>query len=313
MITARYLETGKQNSRKPREVGIRKWEVGSNFPLPISDFRLPISLFPLFLLLLFSSCSTTLAQPGPVDSFRLLYTLPLEAQWFTVDKLQQVYLITGQNEVVKYRPDGREQFRYNNNTRGELAYIDATDPFNLLLFYPELQGIATLDRTMNETGWLLLFSAQIINATAVALAPDNNIWVYDQAAFQLRKIGRDGAQLTTTDNLSAQLGRPPFARQAIARENMVYLYDPGQGVFIFDNFGQFHQLLDLSGFTQLQVLDGNLLLFQPGAALAYNLERFQSAALRLPDTGGQARQAYWQARRLYLLNEKGMVEVYERR
>jgi hypothetical protein len=247
------------------------------------------------------------------DSFHLLHILPRQAKRFTVDKLQQVYLVDSRNEVFKYGPDGREQFFYNNNTRGELAYVDATDPFNLLLFYPELQGVALLDRTLNETAWLLLFSAGIVHATAVALAPDNNIWVYDQASFLLQKIGRNGTVVATTDNLSAQLARPPYSQQAAARENLVYLYDPEQGAFVFDDFGQFHQLLEFQGYESLQIVDATLLFYKPGELLAYNPAQLRAAVLPLPAAGQQATQAHWRGRRLYLLTPEGEVRVYERR
>lgn len=246
------------------------------------------------------------------DSFRLLYTFPEEAKYFTLDKLRQAYLVTPSNEVVKYSPEGKELFRYNNNTRGNLACIDATDPFNLLLFYPELQAVATLDRTMNETALLLLFSANIINATAIALANDNNIWVYDQAAFRLLKIAPGGAVLASSDNLSAQLPQPPRAWQAIARENMVYLNDPEKGVFLFDGFGQYHQLLPLPGFSHFQMLDGHLQLFRQGELWACNLKTLKRSELPMPESGGRARQAQWQGGRLYLLSEDGRVSVYER-
>ncbi|MCB9272447.1 MAG: hypothetical protein H6564_00305 [Lewinellaceae bacterium] len=295
MRTAPYSENGKRQSRRPE-----------------AERAYLAALLSLCLGLLLSSCHVTQAQPAPVDSFRLLHILPLEAKWFTVDKLQQAYLVTSRNAVAKFGPDGKELFRYNNNTRGELASIDATDPFNLLLFYPDLQGIATLDRTMNETGWLLLFSAGIVNASAVALAPDNNIWVYDQATFQLRKIAPDGTVLATTENLSAQMLQPPYASQALARENFVFLYGPTQGVFLFDNFGQFYRLLELPGYQQFQVQGETLLLYTPGDYRAYSLDRLQSAALPLPERGRHAKQVAWQGRLLYLLNEKGMVEVYER-
>lgn len=252
------------------------------------------------------------AQAESRDSFRLLHTLPRQAKLFTVDKLQQVYLVDHRNEVFKYSPDGHEQFFYNNNTRGELSYIDATDPFNLLLFYPELQGIALLDRTLNETAWLLLFAAGVVHATAVALAPDNNTWVYDQARFQLLKIGRSGAVIATTDNLSAQLARPPYSQYAAARENLVYLYDPEQGAFVFDDFGQFHQLLEFKGYESLQIVDGTLLFYKPGELLAYNLAQLRTAILPLPAAGQQALQAHWRGRRLYLLTPQGQVQVYER-
>lgn len=247
----------------------------------------------------------------PTSTFRLLYTFPVEAKYFTLDKLRQAYLVTPANEVVKYSPEGNELFRYNNNSRGELSYIDATDPFNLLLFYPELQAIATLDRTMNETALLFLFSADIISATAIALANDNNIWVYDQATFRLVKIAPDGAILASSDNLSAQLARPPRARQALARENMVYLNDIEKGIFLFDGFAQYHQLIPLPGYEHMQMLDGSLQLFRKGELFAYNLEAMKKAALPLPEGEKQTVQARWQGRRLYALGEDGRLAVYE--
>ena len=265
-----------------------------------------------FLLLLFLFPILLPGQNAPKDSLTLLHAFPEEAKFFTLDKLRQVYLVTPSNEVVKYSPEGRELFRYNNNTRGNLAYIDATDPFNLLLFYPGFQAIATLDRTMNETALLLLFSAGIVNATAIALANDNNIWVYDQATFRLLKIAPDGTVLASSDNLSAQLPQPPAAQQLVARENMVYLNDPGQGVFLFDGFAQYHQLLPLPAYSRIQMLDGYLQLFRKGELSAYNLKSLRKIPLPLPDAGREATLARWQGGRLYLLSEEGMLSVYGR-
>ena len=313
MKKARFTGTIRWNSKKLKAPGVAgcwllaggRSRVGqlttNNYLRAILAFLLPV-LFPLVLF----------GQAPLSDSFSLLHTLPLEAKYFAVDKLRQVYLVTSANEVVKYSQEGKELFRYNNNTRGNLSYIDATDPFNLLLFYPELQAIATLDRTMNETALLLLFSADIINATAIALANDNNIWVYDQATFQLVKIAPDGAVLASSDNLSAQLPQPPIARQAIARENMVYLNDSEKGIFLFDGFAQYHQLLPLPAYEHIWMLDGHLQLFRKGELSAYNLKAMKKVRLPMPMAGKQAIQARWQGGRLYLLSEDGRLSVYER-
>ncbi len=259
-------------------------------------------LFPLLL------CG----QAEKPDSFRLLHTFPLKAKYFTTDKLQQTYLVTPTNEVVKYSPGGQEVFRYNNNTRGELAYIDATDPFNLLLFYPELQAVAILDRTMNETALLLLFSADISNATAIGLANDNNIWVYDQAFFQLLKIAANGSVLASSGNLSAQRLPPPMVQHIVARQNFVYLHDPEKGVFVFDNFGQYHQLIPSEGYAFFQILDGQLILYKTGKGLAYDPRAMKEKELSLPKAGEQAIQARWQGGRLYLLSEEGELTVWQK-
>ena len=266
-------------------------DVASSEVVPPSDLQFPISDFPLS---------------------HLLHTLPRTARYFTVDKLQQVYLVDEDNAVYKYSPDGKELFYYNNNTRGTLGYIDVTDPFNLLLFYPELQAIATLDRTLNETGVLPLFSAGIVNATAIGLAIDNNVWVYDQANFQLKKVGQDGQVLLASDNLSAQLIQAPQATQLTAQNNMLYLNCPGQGIFVFDNFGQFHQLLPYEKVEEVQLLDGKVVMYEPNQVRVYHLETLQAHTLRDTIPADSILQLRYQGNRYYQLTKAGKVEVYRR-
>lgn len=239
-----------------------------------------------------------------------LHTLPTFCRDFTTDKLQNVYVVDKNNRVHKYGPDGREQFHFNNNTRGALAYIDPTDPFNLLLFYPELQVVATLDRTMNETAVLELFTAGIFNATAIGLATDNNIWVYDQAAFRLKKVGQNGEVLVQSDNLSALLDAPPKAAQLLANNNIVYLNCPGQGIYVFDNFGQFHQLLPYPDVSSLQIQDGKLLLYSGHRVRAYNPETLQEQLLR-GDIQADV-QVRYQGNRVYEKGKEGLVRVFSR-
>lgn len=241
---------------------------------------------------------------------KYLHTLPKPCRDFTTDKLQQVYTIDANNRVYKYGPDGREQFHFNNNTRGGLQYIDPTDPFNLLLFYPELQVIAILDRTMNETALLELFTAGIFNATAIGLATDNNIWVYDQAAFRLKKVGQNSEVLVQSDNLSALLNEPPKAVQLLANNNIVYLNCPGQGVYVFDNFGQFHQLLPYPDVKRLQVQGSNLILYEDQLVQAYNPATLLDRVWKADTTN--AAQIRFQGNRIYERTAQGMVKVFSK-
>ena len=248
-----------------------------------------------------------------IDSFQLIHTFPERGVYFTVDKLQQVYLLTEDNTIIKYTSDKTEAFRYNNNTRGPVGYIDATDPFNVLLFYPDFQAIASLDRTMNERAFLLLYNSNIINASAIALARDNNIWVYDQATFNLSKINAAGEVLLSSDNLSAQLDQAPIITQIIARSNYVFLLSKEQGVFIFDSFGQFYQLLPFKGFDQMQVIDQTILLHKKGQSLIYHMERLRETSLSLPPKAINTISTYWNSGRFYSLMKDGQLLIHSKK
>ncbi|MBV6654584.1 MAG: hypothetical protein KI786_12540 [Mameliella sp.] len=254
-----------------------------------------------------SEVALTLPDTLPAD-LRHLHTLPKPCQDFTTDKLQNVYTIDQNNRVDKFGPDGTIQFHYNNNTRGTLQYIDPTDPFNLLLFYPELQVIASLDRTMNETAVFELFTAGIFNATAIGLATDNNIWVYDQAAFRLKKVGQNGEVLVQSDNLSALLDTPPMATQLLANNNILYVNSPEHGIYIFDNFGQFHQVLPYKGVLTIQLQDDILIMYEAEQVRAYNPETLNDQVLK--ENFDAYSQYRYQGNRIYLKDKEGLVNVF---
>ena len=85
------------------------------------NFNLKQLLVCCFLL---CACSCSTKAIESVDSsYTLLHTIPIRAKNFATDKLSQVYVVTEQNEVIKYDPNGREMFRFNNNTLGDLQHI----------------------------------------------------------------------------------------------------------------------------------------------------------------------------------------------
>ena len=115
------------------------------------------------------------AQPSDVVS-SLQGMIPGKYAYFTTDKLKRIYAVNAANELIQFDSNGKELFRYNNNTLGELTYIDTANPFNLLLFYPEFQTIVTLDRTLNPIAELNLLTTEVGDASAVALSNDNQLW-----------------------------------------------------------------------------------------------------------------------------------------
>ncbi len=240
------------------------------------------------------------------NGFRLLWKLPLEARFFTTDKLQQVYVVTPTNEVIKYSPDGNELFRYNNNTLGRLGHIDATNPFNLLLYYPDFQVAITLDRTMNPISELNLWNLGVGNVQTVGMARDNNLWVYDNAAFQLLRFDKEGNELARSDNLNLLLGVSPEPETLLSRNNLVYANDPDLGILLFDDFAQYVRTLPLSGLRDVQIFEYRLVGSQDGALLLFDLETLTEQRLAPPGAEAGVLQMEMQKDRLYVLGGEGL-------
>ncbi len=189
-----------------------------------------------------SLCCSSLAGQ---DSLRLQFidSFALEVKALYLDQLDQLYAVGPDNTLRKFTAQGQKQFFYSNNQLGELAHVDLTDPFNILLFYPEFQKIVILDRTLNPTTTFDLFSIGIVEAAAVATSRDNQIWIYDKGVYQLKKIDRQQQLTQQSQDLSLALATPPDGQQIRILQNFVYLFDPAGKLYTFDNFGQFSKQL----------------------------------------------------------------------
>jgi len=186
-------------------------------------------------------------------------------RFFTTDPIQNLYGVTDREELIKFDPRGNEQFRYNNFTLGRLGHVDATNPFSLLLYYPDFQAIVLLDRTLNQVGEINLLDLNLPEAKAIALDADNFIWVYDPVRFRLRKLDTQGATLLESENLALSLPQPPEVDLLVAKDNRIFLRDTRQGVFVMNNFGQLTQALSMEGNKPyFQVSNGKVLFFADG-------------------------------------------------
>jgi hypothetical protein len=190
---------------------------------------------------------------------------------FTTDNLGNIYTFTLDNQVVKYNPEGWEQFRYPNRTLGEATLLDATNPFHLLLFFAQHQTVLTLDRTMNVSGQFNLMQMGFQRADAVGMASDGALWVYDEASFLLKKIKADGTVVVRGNDLSLSVGQSLRPNFLLEREQTVFVNDPVVGVLVFDIFGQYRKTIPILGLTAFQVMDDQLIYVKDGQLWSFHL------------------------------------------
>ncbi|MEZ4957138.1 MAG: hypothetical protein R2825_26505 [Saprospiraceae bacterium] len=276
--------------------------------LPTLCWGIPQLVF-LFFFFPKINAQETLPANSLKNSYRLLFELKIDASHFTTDNLQNIYYTSRKNEVVKLRPDGTEQFRFINKTLGVPTYIDATNPFNLLLFYPDYQNVITLDRTMNLAGQFNLFELGLFGLDAVGMAGDGNLWLYDVVNFHLKKIGKEGQTIVQSADLSLELEKMIRPTILLERDQRVYLNDPGVGILVFDVFGKYLKTLPLLDVATLQVIDDELLFFQNGQLYSFHLRTMLQSQLLLPPGISKNDELRVGKDRLYVL-KKGKLQVY---
>ncbi len=280
-------------------------------------------VFYITINLLVAACGTPSAAqqpPAPKDDpiavqdsvpYQLLTKLDCKAKLFTTDKLRNVYVVNTANELQKYDETGTLLFEYNNNRFGNIGLVDATNPFSILVFYPDYMQVFILNRTLNVTGQISLFDLDIQEVKALGMSNDNNIWIYEDMNFRLKKLSRDGRVIQESEDLRVLLQevlRPNFL---LERENYVYLNDPDVGIAVFDLFGDYDRTIPIQNLMTFQVLEGQM-IYQEGTQLvALNPLTLLKKKIALPEVFQKRKDIHvrLQKDRMYVL-DAGILYFY---
>ncbi|HEY6901412.1 MAG TPA: hypothetical protein VI233_12240 [Puia sp.] len=246
-------------------------------------------------------------------SFLLTRTIGPDVVDFTVDNLGNIYVLSKDNRLKKLSPNGDSLGVFNDVRRyGKIASIDATNPLKILVYYREFTTIIELDRFLNIINTIDLRKQNILQAKAVGLAYDNNVWVFDELDARLKRIADDGSLVDQTTDFRQIFDSVPDPVIIRSSANLVYLYDPARGVYVFDNYGTLKTRIDVRGWLDFDVLDKNL-LGRDGT----NFYRYQLGTLDMKEEPIPA--AYQGATRIritptiiYVLKPAGL-EIYSRK
>jgi hypothetical protein len=132
--------------------------------------------------------------------FILNKILPGDFSYFTVDNLENIYLVNNNsNQLKKLNSNGDSAGVFNNVRKyGKLYSIDATNPLKILLYYKNFSTVVVLDRFLNVRNTINLGKKNIFKVKAIASSYDNNIWLFDEGDTKLKKIDDNGEVLLET-------------------------------------------------------------------------------------------------------------------
>ncbi len=278
----------------------------------------PILIPLVFLALTLFPVPRTLAQqqpplPSSTASFLLTLTLPPDIVDFTVDNLGNIYVLNLDNQLKKLSPKGDSLAVFNDVRRyGKIASVDVANPLKILVYYREFTTIIELDRFLNIINTIDLRKQNILQAKAIGLAYDNNVWVYDEQDAMLKRIADDGSLLDQSNDFRQLFDSAPDPAFIRDREGLVYLYDPAKGVYIFDHYGTEKIHLDLRGWKDFDVIGKNLLGRDDVKFYRYEPGTLNMQEEPLPVAYKDASRIHITSTVIYVLKKTGL-EIYSRK
>ncbi len=260
-------------------------------------------------------CATLIApavSSAQSDSvFSLVKTIRGSYTYFNVDNLDNLYLVTAGNQLKKLDANGDSLAVYNDVKKyGNPSFIDVTNPLKTLLYYKNFSTVVTLDRLLTVRNTINLRKHNIFYVNNVTLSYDNNMWIFDEEDFKLKKINEEGKTLLATVDWRNLFDSVPAPVKIIDRNDFVYLYDPQKGFYIFDYYGGFKNRIPLLHWTDVEVNGNTLYGFCNNKLYSYALKSLQLKEYTLPPFFGKFISIKAMNGKVYLLNEKG-IDVYQ--
>ncbi len=250
--------------------------------------------------------SLSIAQTQKVT---LIKTIDTKGKFFTTDKLGNVYIIE-KSEIKKYNENGDLQQTYNYKDLGAINYLDATDPFKVMLFQPEFLKIRTLDSRLNLIGELDLNYQHDLGLPRLAcVTDDGNLWIYDQQNQRLVKIDQKGNKLLAGNSLSQTLNQSTLnPKSLVATDTWLLMRNVDSTIYVFDKFGNYFRSVQVNCDENFQAR-GNLVLYL-NAQIIYSRDVTNGfeKKLELPELKG-AQVVRMEQNRLYLKKED-KLEIY---
>lgn len=245
-------------------------------------------------------------RPGAQE---LLKSIPIEdARLMTTDEMGNIYLVRGDNSLIRYSLDGDSTGNFRSIQNGDLTWVDATNPLRILLYYANFSKIILLDRMLSPKNDLDLKKLSIFNAPAIGISVDGRIWVYDFNNARLKKIDDQLNVTNTSNDMRVESGTVPNPTCILEREGKVYLCDSANGIYTFDRFASYTNTLEIRGVDRMQAF-GNQLVYRKGDTLnAYDLKTLSLNVIPLPQVEALL-DVRIERKRMYFLY-KNKLDIY---
>lgn len=243
-------------------------------------------------------------------SFQLLKVLKGDIVNFTVDNLDNIYILNSRNQIKKYNANGDSVAIFNDVKKfGKATLVDVSNPLKVVLYYKDFATVVMLDRFLNVLNTIDLRKQNIFQARAIAQSYDNKIWVFDELENKLKKIDEDGKLLQETPDFRLLFDRAVMPTKIFDENKYVYLYDSLRGINVFDYYGALKNNIIITGWQNFKVTGKYIFGSKADTLYRYDISNFMYDEWTMPEELIKSKAFNFTSSRLYALKQDS-VEIY---
>ena len=204
----------------------------------------------------------------------------------TTDNLGTLYLTKEDQSIEKYDATGKIQKQVNHKVYGKLYSMDATNPFEIYLYYRDMGKVVFTDNQLSIRGEIDL-NTQLLMPSALARSFDNGLWIFDLSDMELKKFSKNMVLSQHSGNILRVGDRKSFEiREIEDQETKVYLNNTEAGILVFDNFANYLKTLPFPELEAWQVHQDVLYFKKEGQLHRYDSRFLTTDTLNLPVSSG---------------------------
>ena len=239
-------------------------------------------------------------------------TFPQTIADFTIDNLGNLFLVDERQQVKKLNDKFDSVAVYNDVRRyGQLSYIDAGNPLKVLLFYKDFNTVVVLDRFLNTRTTIDLRQSNILQASTIAQSYDNNLWVFDELDYKVKKLDDNGRILLESPDFRITFDDPPHPGKLEDYNKFLYAYDSSKGLLVMDYFGAYRNLVAYKGWQNVHGISRGIVATDATGLVYYVPGNPEVQHQRLPATILQAKKIRIFNNRLYALLAGGILRIWQ--
>lgn len=174
----------------------------------------------------------------------------------------------------------RETLEYKNISLGKIAKVDLQNPLKIVLFYENFNAVVILDNQLNETQ-KINFSESIIPivATAIGIASQNQLWVYNSLNQQLGFFDYLNKEYKTIS--------VPFTesiKNYSSDFNVFQWIDNKNNWYTCDIFGKIKSKGMVPDYEWIEIINENQCIYSKDAVLTlYDLEKGEKTEIEISE------------------------------
>lgn len=250
---------------------------------------------------------TFLPVIGFAKNFTPIDTIEVAAESrITTDNLGNIFIISPTNDIEKYDKNGTKLATANFKVLGNITSIDASNPFEIYVFYRDQNKILFLDNLLNLRGEVDLESIGISQIACMGRSADNQIWLIDMGDLKIKKYSKELKLISE----SAALNTLPFTEninpEKILDINNAILVLNNGNIYEFDIFANYTKLKLADSVTNFQWYNEQILYKKNNGYFWFNPLNFTTQNISLP-TAIFTKNIRLEKERLYIITIHSLI------